>query len=1121
MSGIDDSDFTPTSDPSAENAPAEPVAFETSDLKDSSLETLGQYMLSATETNKYYPTDPLNRSTPDDPLVLGTNQLLDVVAGGSVGGFMNDVQAAAKAYYATISDGSTPDAVGGGTLGDLSDLLDKTGQSDGHDLLGQVVGDVWSGVYSTMENLGDPGQAVRTKVSDVLKHNRFSPGTESPYIQDGEYSDGMFSIQQTMGRYDEDAEGVAFRELAKVGFSLMLSAAGADNTDSNPDSTDASWAILQGIPSQLQLTRVDRANLEVSHAHGNPNRHHDGIPSTVLGELGATGIRRKGQKTEALDAKNKKSYGQLNSYLEPFGGPLPTGMIALAILAAVAVLVAGIVLAAIISLIFLIFPAGMTEETPEPLPMGAAAGQPDFGQFSLGKMLMTMLRMPILRSGKSFLSAMFFGILQFYFRIIDVLSSGYFIVVSRAAIRDLEQISDSIAEADFSNIIGGLEAVFVVLDAFATSTTFQFLNTLASLGDIVLLSGGLTGKGAMEFSIHGSAAGQPDVLPPAIANLHLKSRTLMGEDPDYRLAWRFGSTPSRYLLPPNILGSQAALGNNEAFGVAGRMPKGWGFDGAKTTKFGKLPPDAGVATVAEDDRQSMVLGGRYSADERQAFEDELNAYYIPFYFHDLRTNELLALHAFIDNFTDSFSPEWSNVGGFGRMDDVMVYKKTKRSMGLSFFMIATGPEDMDELYFGINKLVSMVYPQWSKGTQKRSADGKNTFIMPFSQIPTASPIIRMRVGELWSSNYSIHSLSRLFGLGTSSFTIDEKPPYADTLGINKQDDMSEKIQEILDELEKYVTKAQNGPPSFADALAGNTSVATGGIVVAGPEEGYTIGMSVIIKPSRYKVCKFDATEINFKENFFGKLKVPHSQESDRKGKIAGYVIAPIVDVGNVDQSETNPTRKKAKTKVRYAVTIDPASPIAGGLNEAAQECIICGDMDLILDHDQAAADAINAVIGTVEAGALPNPLHNDPEPSTFNAEKLNKFFGDGNDVTNNSIARAFHESGGQGIAGAITQLDFDWNIAPWDETPGRRAPTYVKVTMGFSPIHDIPLGLDSEGGLRAPAYNVGSIVRGLFGSGHSLAADAATKAKLTAALTKLVAPPPEPEPDPDTSTLQP
>ena len=578
-------------------------------------------------------------------------------------------------------------------------------------------------------------------------------------------------------------------------------------------------------------------------------------------------------------------------------------------------------------------------------------------------------------------------------------------------------------------------------------------------------------------------------------------------DPDYRLAWRFGSMPSRYLLPPNVLASNAAMGFNEAFGAAGRMPKGWGAFGEKTSKFGAKARDKGATDSPSDDIPARLLSGRYSADDRQAFEDELNAYYIPFYLHDLRTNEILAMHTFIDNFTDSFAPEWSNMGGFGRMDDVMIYKKTKRTMGLSFWMIATGPEDQEELYFAINKLVSMVYPQWSKGTLKKD-DNDNSFIMPFSQVPTASPLVRLRVGDLWSSNYSIQNISRMFGLGTSSFLAEGNPPYLG--GESDQKDIDGKIAEILEHLDS-MTPQGNGAPPYAEALASNTSVLGGGLIPVGVTSGFAVGAKVIINPSRYKKCEFEAAAVNFKKTS-GKVKVPASQESDRKGTVAGYIIRPIVDVSSGEEDSKRDTRRKKKARVRYAVLVEPAGPLAEAFDDPTKQCLICGDGDLIFDYPSNTLEAINAILGSPTVGGIPDPFAEPAEPTLFTADDLKDFFGTAEgDISGNSIIRAFHESGGKGIAGAITNLDFDWNVAPWDERPGSRAPTYVKVTMGFAPIHDIPLGMDHAGGLRAPAYNVGGIVRGLFGSGHSLAAEANTKAVLTEALKKLLPPPPAEE----------
>ena len=1106
MSEIKKSDFAPTVDPDASEAPAELVEFAVSDLKKSSVETLGSYMLSQAERNYYYPEEPIEQTTPDDSEVLGTPEPSDITAGADTHAFMADVLDAASAYYATITDGSTPDAVGGGTMGPLTDFLDKTSQTDGHALLAQVAGDTWSTVMESQPNTSenDTGQAVRDKVSDVLKYNRFQPGGESPYVQDMGYSDGMFSIQNDLGRYNPDAEKAALEELAKIAFSMMLTATGASESDSNPDSADSTNAIGQGIDVQLALSKVDTVNLQTSVAHGFPGKP----PQFAYPAINQKGIRRKGTKTEDLDSKNSKSYGQLNSYLEPFDGPLPIGMIALAVIAAIAVLVAGVILAAVMTLIFLLFPPGSEEEPPEPLPLGAASGEPDFGKFSIRKWLMKMLRMPILRSGKIFLVAMFFGVIQFYYRILDAISSGYFIIISRAAIRDLEQISDALAEADFSNIVGGLESIFIVLDAFATSTTFQFLNTLAMLGDICLLSGGLFGKGPMEFSPYGSAAGQPDVTVPSIAKLHRKSRTLMSKvDPDYRLAWRFGSLPSRYLLPSNILAANSALGVNSAYAAALRISHGVGLeDGVKTQKFGGIASEDGPTPPT-----GKVRNNRFTADERQEFEDVLDAYYIPFYLQDLRTNEILALHTFVDNISDSFSPEWSAVSGFGRMDDVQIYKKTKRSIGLSFWMIATNPEDHDELYFAINKLVTMVYPQWSKGQVKADSDG-NTFIMPFSQVPTASPLVRLRLGELFSSNYSMQNISRLFGLGTDSFTFAGVAPYGNS-DITDAAGIEEKIDAILAAIQEKLVQIEAGAPEAVDALVANGLAATG---MANVPQGFNVGDPVIVMPSKYKIVGWEAAQLNW-QNVGGKLKIPDEVlEEGRKGTVLGYQIRPLLDVEGDDDAKSD-TRVKKRSKVRYAIALSTDFDTA--LAESGGDAILCGHDDLQMDYEAQVLTTINEVLGGPTTGGIPNPFGDTPEPLAFEAADETKEFFGLDDINKNSIIRTFHESGGKGIAGAITQLDFDWNQAPWDERQGSRAPTYVKVTIGFAPIHDIPLGLDFQGGIRAPAYNVGGIVRGLFGAGPSPVAWENTKAALLKSLQAALTPTPPVEGDPGEGDL--
>ena len=66
---------------------------------------------------------------------------------------------------------------------------------------------------------------------------------------------------------------------------------------------------------------------------------------------------------------------------------------------------------------------------------------------------------------------------------------------------------------------------------------------------------------------------------------------------------------------------------------------------------------------------------------------------------------------------------------------------------------------------------------------------------------------------------------------------------------------------------------------------------------------------------------------------------------------------------------------------------------------------------------------------------------------------------------------------GRGLAGFITGFDIDWDESPWEVALGSRAPQTVKISITFSPIHDIAPGIDHDGFNRAPIYNVGDLIK--------------------------------------------
>jgi len=122
-----------------------------------------------------------------------------------------------------------------------------------------------------------------------------------------------------------------------------------------------------------------------------------------------------------------------------------------------------------------------------------------------------------------------------------------------------------------------------------------------------------------------------------------------------------------------------------------------------------------------------------------------------------------------------------------------------------------------------------------------------------------------------------------------------------------------------------------------------------------------------------------------------------------------------------------------------------------------------------------------------------------PPPADYAiSQEIAAFF----DPANNAVARSFQASAGFGMAVAITQLDMDWSNGeqiPWDTVPGRRAPQMCKITMGLSPIHDMPLGLDADGMMTAPAYPVGNVVSAIFGTDPWLQPSPAADAEKLAA----------------------
>lgn len=387
-------------------------------------------------------------------------------------------------------------------------------------------------------------------------------------------------------------------------------------------------------------------------------------------------------------------------------------------------------------------------------------------------------------------------------------------------------------------------------------------------------------------------------------------------------------------------------------------------------------------------------------------ENVLEAEYMPFYFHDVRTNEVLSFHAFIESITDSFNPEYNSSSGFGRIDDVRTYVKTTRNINLSFTLAATSESDHDVMWYQINKIVAMVYPQWSDGFNvlKRNANNEPEtdangnpiidFKYPFTQVPTASPLIRLRVGDVIKSNYSRTNLSRLHGVGERSDDIN--------LSMSAEFHGEEKVYELLPGL--YRTDAPG---------------------VAGLQIN---GQGIDSRASKSINIDHPVPIINIKP------------EDDDK-----FYLVSI------------PNPYHAELKPEDLLKMPPDLPVKKTIDVIVDSSKILVKYNYSNKAEQALKDTTKNLM--------------DPTKKVGEIEK-----------SNNPITKSYESGMSRGLAGFITQLDVNYNEVNWETSRiGSKAPMLVKITINFAPIHDIPPGLDHNGMLRAPVYNVGRINNEFFG----------------------------------------
>jgi len=613
-------------------------------------------------------------------------------------------------------------------------------------------------------------------VSRILTQNRFTPANTfgDQFDDDGHIA----SMPTALGSYDQEGASARLDSLKKVGLSLMMRATG-EFIDGDPTSPGVSLGSL--LPGQAQLgVRIDVGSMHAENVFGAPGRDPNaGRPRTRIKDI-ITGKAGEGTR----------SYGQLNSSNEPFAGFMPLGMISLALVLVIAL---RLVATGLVRMIGLIASKPMGPGGGKLSSDGLELGQ--YGRITTSRPLVPikLSDIGIMELDRDFTACVDEG-LKVFFELNGAAgfatgigrvskSPGFYAnmvrVIIQSSARIITDVIDAFKSLGGGNIVAGVQAVLGIIDVLKTSKVIAFLNIMAVLGDRSFARQ----ESGVDDAPRGSIV---DAIPENEASRIMKSK--VRHRGRVTLAWRGSAPVSSLIFPREVQSAAKTLSHT-------------------MTRYSAACNELGQGLVENDGDTRET--SRLTAAQVEAVEASLDAEYVPFYFHDLRTNEIISFHAFIGSVNESFTPTYSETTPYGRIDPIMTYGGTRREFSLSFHAVATSPEDFDLMYVKLNKLATLLYPQWTRGRTVVDAEQRQ-FTQPFSQVPGASPMCRIRLGNLVKSNFSNLALARLFGLGSQEF-LDKDPAKVPT---------PKTFDQILETMQKQVETSGFLPGQEATLLPG-------------------------------------------------------------------------------------------------------------------------------------------------------------------------------------------------------------------------------------------------------------------------------------------------------------
>lgn len=618
----------------------------------------------------------------------------------------------------------------------------------------------------------------------------------------------------------------------------------------------------------------------------------------------------------------------------------------------------------------------------------------------------------------------------------------------------------------------------------------RFINVLMGMGDKVKFEFDIRAKAAANInagtinsslSVTGSNTSYVDSLPDIRPNYISKSRL----SNQTGLAW---SNKTAGMLGLPLAGPLSSFSN---VGI-GKYANGFSSHWDEMNMQVGAPlnyENSQITTLTSTERVSAVQSGRLDPEVVKYTESILEADFMPFYIHDLRTNEILSFHAFLEEASEDFSVEYSAQDGYGRMDKVQIYKGTTRNVSVNFKMVAMNPEDHDIMWYKVNRLAMMIYPQWTQG-RKVTVDNIK-FIQPFSQIPGATPVIRLRLGDLYKTNYSKMAVARLFGATTlTDYNVDSRytpPPVASTAPANPAQPTQPtpgqarrgRANKMLERTIGAVTN--DGTSAVASRSRHRRRQPVSNVPTVAASEVFTPADTLVFNVRHFPNLghfKIGGQAISGNNNSRIIAKVTRNGTGRHLGSV---YVKPEKFIDDVTVGVTE------NQTVNIQTLQTGGSTITGRNNAPAPE------VEIKIEHFRSEIWDKRSTIQLYYQQANSEDAVAAPPPTPTKAAPLltpSDFYS----PTQNPIMKAFNSSGGKGLAGVITSFKVDYSEAKgnWgiDASNLLRAPMFVTVQLQMAVIHDITPGLDANGIMMAPIWPVGNtsnyfVNNGIAGSDQS------------------------------------